>query len=231
MVVELDVRDDRKSRSKLEHGAVGLVALDHEPAGAGPGIAPELRDDTSDDPRGVVPGLTQSVGDHRRSRRLTVRARDDDRRSQGNELREERCARRAGDAVPMRCRDHDLEALGWPRLAPEIHLDLAQGLREDRLSERPTRARRRPRPGRCSRRRTSPSRRSRRSRGGALRGACGDSPQAHPPPCASAISSSAITSAASGRARESIASRMAPSRAGSPSSSSTSAGTLSICAS
>ena len=51
MVVELDVRDDRDVRGKLEDGPVRLVTLDHEPAGARARVAAELRDLAPDQER------------------------------------------------------------------------------------------------------------------------------------------------------------------------------------
>ena len=89
MVVELDVRDDRDVGGQLEHGPVRLVALDDEPAGAGAGVAAELRDLAADEERGVVAEGVEAVGDHRRRRRLPVRAGDDDRAPERDELGQE----------------------------------------------------------------------------------------------------------------------------------------------
>ena len=94
MVVELDVRQHREPGTELEHGAIRLVALDDQPAGARACVAAELRHDAADDPGRVVAGLLQAERDHGRGRRLPVRTGDDDRGSRGDELREERRSRR-----------------------------------------------------------------------------------------------------------------------------------------
>ena len=133
VVVELDVREDGDLRSQGADRAVGLVALDDEPAGAGAGVAPELRHDTADDPRRVAAGLVQDERDHRRGRRLPVGAADDDRRLRGDELGEEVGARDAVDPVPVRGRDDDLPAVGRRRLAAEVDLDPLERAEEDRV--------------------------------------------------------------------------------------------------
>ena len=110
MVVELDVRHDGDLRPQERDRAVGLVALDDEPALARAGVPAELRDDPADDPRRIVAELAEDVRDHRRRRRLAVRAADDDRAAQRDELGEELGARATLDASGVRRRDDDLEA-------------------------------------------------------------------------------------------------------------------------
>ena len=115
VMVELDVRHDRDPRPQRERGAVGLVALDDEPARPRAGVAAELRDDPSHDPGRVVSGLAQRVRDHRGRRRLAVRAGDDDRRLRRDQLGEECRARRPVAPGQVGRRDDRLEALGRQR--------------------------------------------------------------------------------------------------------------------
>ena len=78
-----DLRPQRRNR------AVGLVPLDDEPALPRAGVRAELRNLAADDPARVAPRLPQRERDHRRGRRLPVRAGDDDRRRRRDELREQ----------------------------------------------------------------------------------------------------------------------------------------------
>ena len=88
VMVELHVRDDCDARPQEKQGAVGLVALGNEPTLPCARVATELRDLTADQVRGIVPEPLEGERDHRRCRRLSVRSRDDDRRSELDELRE-----------------------------------------------------------------------------------------------------------------------------------------------
>ena len=89
MVVELDVREHGDLGTQERDRAVGLVALDDEPALPHAGVAAELRHDAADDPRGIVSELAEDVRDHRGRRRLPVRATDDDRAAKRDQLGEE----------------------------------------------------------------------------------------------------------------------------------------------
>ena len=89
VVVEIDVRDDRDLRPQPLDRAVGLVALDDQPARACTRIAPELRDLTADQERRVSSRAVERERDHRGGRRLAVRAGNDDRVLQRNELGKE----------------------------------------------------------------------------------------------------------------------------------------------
>ena len=147
--------------------AIGLVALDHEPARADSRVASELRHDAADDPGRVAAGLREHEGDHRRRRRLAVGSADHDRGLRRHELREERRPRNALDPMHMCGRDDRLPPRRRRRLAPQVDLDPLERAHEDRVAGRPTPAPRRRGRGRRSRRRTCRSRRSRRSRAAA----------------------------------------------------------------
>ena len=88
-MVELDVRHRRDLGAQERDRPIRLVALDDEPALPHAGVSPELGYDAADDPRRIVTELAQDVRDHRGGRRLPVRAADDDRASQRDELGEE----------------------------------------------------------------------------------------------------------------------------------------------
>ena len=62
----------------------------------------------------------------RRRRRLAVRARDDDRAAQRDELGEELSARPAAGAARVRGRDHRLPAVADDRLGRDLHLHAAE---------------------------------------------------------------------------------------------------------
>src|SRR5207253_1989841 len=72
VMVELDVQDDGDLRTKRRDRAVGLVALDDEPALPRAGVAAELRDHAADRERGIAPELAQDERDHPARRRLAV---------------------------------------------------------------------------------------------------------------------------------------------------------------
>ncbi len=137
MVVELDVRQDRDLGAEELDRAVRLVALDHEPARARPGVPAELGHDAPDDPGRVGAELAEHEGDHRRGRRLAVGAPDDDRPPKRHELGEELGPRPALDAPPMRGRDDDLESGRRRRLAADVDGNPVERLHEDRLAEVP----------------------------------------------------------------------------------------------
>ena len=185
--------------------AVGLVAFDDEPALPHAGVPAELRDDPADDPRRIVTELAQDVRDHRRRRRLAVRAADDDRRAERDELREELGARATLDPARVRGRDDDLEAVRRGRLAADVDVDVRDGLEEDRVARVPAAHLRAPGPREV---------RVRGETGAAdpdeVEAAAGERELAHRRASASATSSSAMTSAASGFAR--VAHRLAHAR-------------------
>ncbi len=212
VVVELDVGDDGDLRPELLDRAVGLVALDDEPALPGPRVAAELRQLRAQEHRRVATGLGERERDHPGRRRLPVRAGDHDRRAQRDELREQLRAPLPGKRR-IRARDDHLPAVGRLGLGRDRDRDpgLAHVGRGTASRCGPSRRPRRPRRGRAARRQRARRRRSRRTRAGG--------------PQASARSSSAISSAASGLAARSIAAPISASRAGSSSSERTSAGT------
>ena len=105
VVVEVDVQEDRDLGPERGDRAVGLVALDDEPARAGARVAAELRDLAADQERGIEAEPVEAERDHRARRRLAVRAGDDDRAAQRDELGEQVGARPALDAAGERGRD------------------------------------------------------------------------------------------------------------------------------
>ena len=137
VVVELDVRDGGDLGSQERDRAIRLVALDDEPALPHARVPAELRHDPADDPRRIVAELAQDVRDHRGRRRLSVRAADDDRAAQRDELREELGARPPLDTSRVRRRDDDLEARRRRGLASDVDLDAVERLEEDRLARVP----------------------------------------------------------------------------------------------
>ena len=175
-------------------------AFDDEPALPRPGVAAELRDLAADEPGRVEAELGEDEGDHPGRRRLPVRAGDDDRAPQRDELGEEVGARRPGDGR-VRARD-DRPPSPPARPARRRARPRRRRARAGTASRRgPSRRPRLPRRGRGTRTTRGRRRRCRRTRG------------AYPRADASAISSSAISSAACGRAIASIASRIEASRA------------------
>ena len=89
MVIEIDVRNDGDPRPQCRHRPIRFVALDDEPAAAGPRIAAELRNVAADQPGWIATGPLEPEGDHRGGRRLAVCAGDDDRITQRHELGEQ----------------------------------------------------------------------------------------------------------------------------------------------
>jgi hypothetical protein len=79
VVVEVDVRHDRNLRPQRRDRPVGLVALHDEPALACSSVAAQLRHVTADQKSGVIAEAFEAEGDHRRRRRLSMRAGNDDR--------------------------------------------------------------------------------------------------------------------------------------------------------
>ena len=96
-MVELDVRDDGDLRPQPLDGAVGLVALDDEPALPRAGVAAELRDLAADEPGRVEAELGSANAIIPVVVVLPCAPGDDDRTTQRDELGEEVGARRAGD--------------------------------------------------------------------------------------------------------------------------------------
>ena len=212
MVVELDVRHDADLRPQPLDRPVGLVPFCDEPALAGTGVPAELGDLTAHEPRRVEAELGEHERDHPGRRRLPMRTGDHDRAPQRNELGEEVRApaclqqpgRRSTRSPPNRpARPARVPAR--PR-HPRAHRDTAS-------RRGPSHQPRRPRRAQGMRTRTVRRRRFRRTTG------------AYREEAASSISSSAISSAACGRAIDSIAARIDSSRVRSASNSSTSAGT------
>jgi hypothetical protein len=79
VVVEVDVEKHGDLRAQSADRAIRLVPLDDEPTGAGPCVTAELRHVSADEECGVEAEPVEAEGDHRRGRRLPVRAGDDDR--------------------------------------------------------------------------------------------------------------------------------------------------------
>ena len=75
MVVEIEVRDHGDLGRERRDRTVRLVALDDEPPGARSSVAAELRDLAADRIRRVAAEALEHERDHRRRRRLAVRAR------------------------------------------------------------------------------------------------------------------------------------------------------------
>ena len=116
VVVEVDVRHDRDARPQCGDGAVGFVALDDEPARPGPGVAAELRNIRSDQPRRLAAETLEAERDHPARRRLAVRPGNHDRVAQRDELGQELGARLARNAPGKGRRDVRLPAFrrhGW----------------------------------------------------------------------------------------------------------------------
>ena len=220
VMVELDVRHGGDLGSKERDRAVGLVALDDEPALPHACVSAELWNDSADDPRGIVAELAKDVRDHRSCRRLAVGAADDDRATERDELREELCARAPLDATRVRRRDDDLEAGRRSGLAAEIDVHAFHRLEEDRVAHVPAGDLRTP-----GAREVRVGGHARSADPDEVEAPTGEGQLVHRPASASAISSSATTSAASGLASARIASLMRASRSASPSSSSASSGT------
>ena len=147
VVVELDVGDDRDLRPEPLDGAIGLVSLDDEPAFPRAGVAAELRHLAADEPGRIVTELTQRKRDHRRRGRLAVRAGDDDRPAQRDELVEEIGARTSFDLRRVRGGHDDLPASARRRLPAEIDVDAVQGAEVGRLVPIPARDLGSPGPG------------------------------------------------------------------------------------
>ena len=205
--------------------AVRLVALDHEPARARPGVPAELGHDAPDDPGRVGAELAEHEGDHRRGRRLAVGAPDDDRPPKRRRAR--RGARPAGGPRRARMggRDDDLESGRRRRLATDVDGDPVERLHEDRLAEVPAAYLRPPRARDVRVRREPRAPDTDEVDPPAL-----ERPVAHDDRSRSAARRAArarrrSSAAASGRASARIASLILRRRSGSSSSSSTRAGT------
>jgi hypothetical protein len=89
VVVEVDVRDDGDPRTEPLDRPVRLVPFHDEPPRPGPRVPAQLRHLAADQKGRVPPEPVEDVRDHRRRRRLPVRACDDDRVLQRDELGQE----------------------------------------------------------------------------------------------------------------------------------------------
>ena len=95
----IDVGDDRDRPVEAEEAAVALVGLDHPPvAFAEPGIGAVAIDDAAVDHGRVDPAAVEQRRDHRRRRRLAVRAGDRDGLLHAHQLGEHFGAADAGQA-------------------------------------------------------------------------------------------------------------------------------------
>ena len=145
-MVELGVGQHRDLGPEREQRAVGLVGLDDDPLAAPPaGVDPGVAELAADHVRRIEPAAAQDVHDHRRGRRLAVRAGDRQAAAQRRDLREQlgavKLASLGGAALGIvgrhRGRVHDLGARGDVlRPVPEHGLDpvLAQALGVARLA-------------------------------------------------------------------------------------------------
>ena len=115
VMVEVDVRHDGDAGSERGDRAVGFVSLHDQPACTGAGIAAELRNVAADQPGGLAAESLEAEGDHAGGRRLPVGACDDDRVTQGDELRQQLGSGPAGDAVGERARHVRFPAFGRRR--------------------------------------------------------------------------------------------------------------------
>ena len=141
VVVQLEVRDDGDLRRQREDRAVGLVGLHDEVAGAEAGVRTELRHGRADQPRRIAAGLAEGEGDHRRRRPFPVRAADDDRGAQRDELAEELLAPQARHRRVGR-RDDRFPARRDDRLRRDLDRDTLERLEVRRAprSQPPTSA-------------------------------------------------------------------------------------------
>src|SRR5439155_23580993 len=89
VVVEVDVRDYGDLRTQALDRAVGFIALDDKPAGTGARVPVEVRNRPANEERWIVAEPVEAEGDHPGGGRLPVRARDDERAAQRDELREQ----------------------------------------------------------------------------------------------------------------------------------------------
>src|SRR5438132_3219057 len=136
-MIEVDVEDDRDLRPQRRDRSIRLVALHDEPAVAGTGVAAELRDLAADRERGIAPEPVEHERDHPARRRLAVRACDDDRVAQRDELRKELCARLPWYAAGVRGRDDGFPAVRYERVGLDDDLVRTQRLEVGRLDAVP----------------------------------------------------------------------------------------------
>ena len=97
MMVEVDVEEHRDLRPHRGDRTIGLVALDDEPALARARVSTQLWNVPADEERRIEPESVEAERDHRTRRRLAVRAGDDDRAAERDELREQIGPRPARD--------------------------------------------------------------------------------------------------------------------------------------
>ena len=201
VMVEVDVRHDGDAWPQLGDRPVRFVSLHDEPSLPGPGVPAELRDVRADQPGRVAAEPLETEGDHAARRRLAMRARDHDGVAQRHELGEQLRARLPGDASRERGRDERLPALRAAVTArPRSRRRSLRAARGTESAPDPSRAPPPPTPAPARRTHSCPPRRYRRSR------ICVRQE-------ARAMSSSAISSAASGRASCVIAADISASRA------------------
>src|SRR3546814_4772987 len=82
-MLRVDIGDDRDRPVEAQEAAVALVGLDHDPvAGAKPGIRTVIVDDAAVDDCRVDTARIEQRGDEAGRRRLAVRPRDRDGRSE-----------------------------------------------------------------------------------------------------------------------------------------------------
>ena len=105
-MLAIDVCDHRDRRRELQKRPIAFVRFsDHVFAASEPRVAAERAQPSTDHRRRIEPGPLQHQRDHRRRRRLAVRARDRDAEFQTHQLREHLCARNDGKMSPIRLDD------------------------------------------------------------------------------------------------------------------------------
>ena len=104
-VLVVDVRNHRNRRKQFQKRPVALVRLrHHELAASEPRVAAEGAQPPADHRRRIEPGALEHQRDHRRRRRLAVRAGDRDREAQPHQLRQHLGARNHRNLPPRRLR-------------------------------------------------------------------------------------------------------------------------------
>ena len=102
-VLVIDVRHHRNRRQQLQERPVAFVRLgDHQLAASEPRVAAERAQPPADHRRRIEPGALEHQRDHRRRRRLAVRARDRDAEAQPHQLGQHLGARNHRNLPPRR---------------------------------------------------------------------------------------------------------------------------------
>jgi transcriptional regulator with GAF, ATPase, and Fis domain len=132
VMVEVDVRHDADLRAQELDRPVRLVALDDEPARAGARVGAQLWNLSADQEPGIAAQPVEDERDHRGGRRLPVRAGDDDRGLERDELGEELRPRPARRTACERGGDDRLGVCRRIRLRRDADGDLVREMGEVR---------------------------------------------------------------------------------------------------